>query len=458
MPAATEYLEPNDSLRPASYNREAGSSSNEIDGRIREYARVRKYYDGNQDKTLMVEVDQPDDNITINMVRVSIDRMVAFLFRTMPRLEIEPHEQAESDTEVWLRRAWDTNGGVIFLQDVALNGAFSGHCYVRVLAPEAQDEYPGLINIDPTQVATYWRADDIRKVIWHEVHWTVEEGRMEVQYIQDFVNRGAYWDIVLYKKVGSTSFVVVEQSLWPYKYGPIIHWKHLLNPNKFYGKSEGQHLAMQDTINLVASETARIQRNHAAPKTIGTGFEADTVVTEGSVENLYIIPSADAKIYNLEMESNQSLSLELLSLLRDSYLAESSTTLLRGEIADFQRVTNAGIRTFFIDMLSKNATLIQHYGRGVQEISRIMGLLVFKKDVTTPVVIFSDPLPTDESESVNVLAIERSIGIVSRQTAAESRGRIWKDELERQKKEAQEEIFKEPEEESPESNSTEDRG
>lgn len=58
-----------------------------------------------------------------------------------------------------------------------------------------------------------------------------------------------------------------------------------------------------------------------------------------------------------------------------------------------------------------------------------------------PTVIHQDPLPTDDQEIVNNLAIERSMNIVSRQTVSQKRGYTWADELERMKKETEEEAL-----------------
>lgn len=431
MPAAMSYLRPDDRDRKFSFD----DHQSEQHTRTENYNKARKYYDGDQPKFLDHKDGEPDDNVVLNIFKMAIDRTLAFLFPAMPGLEIQPHETKDSEDEIWLRDAWNANGGVVFLQKLAHNGALSGHCYVRILPPDKLHPYPRLINIDPRTVVTYWKADDMDTVVWHELHWQV--GNKE--FLLDVVNRaeedGAWW-LVQYSRSAGHAWDIVGTQKWNSIYGPIVHWQHLPNPNHFYGLSEGSHLSLNDSLNLVVSENMRINRYHSSPKTVAIGIQPHEI-QETAIDELWSVENEKAEIFNLEMKSDQKFSQQLAALLYDTFLAESRVVLLRGEVKDFQRVTNAGVRTVFMDSLSKNIVLRWQYGIGIQQISQRMGVAADKGELLLPDVLHRDPLPVDDMELATIAQTERTMGIVSRQTLSTKREYIWEDERKRMLEEQQ---------------------
>lgn len=445
MPAALNYLDPNSKLRD---DVSGILSSSERRKRNGDYTTARDYYEGKHKRHLDKKEGEPDDNIIVNITRMAVDRTMSFLFPTMPILELDPEETEETAEEKWLRKAWEFNEGVVFLQDVALNGCLAGHSYVRVLPPEREGEFPQLVNVDPTSIITYWKADNIKKVMWHELYWFTEDGSgHKIEYILDIINdeNNDRWFLVQYSRMGGGQWEIDPENtqVWGFRWGPIVQWKHLPNPNRFYGKAETDHLDLNDKLNLIVSENARINRYHSSPKTIAIGIAPDEI-KETAIDDLWSTENDKAQVFNLEMKSDQAFSQHLMAFLYDSYLAESRVVLLRGEVKDFQRVTNAGVRTVFMDMLSKNTVLRQQYGTAIQQISQRMLMLGGFGEDLVPDVIHIDPLPTDDKELVDIAAIERSMGIVSRQTVSEKRGYTWSDELKRQVEEGELEIFKVP--------------
>jgi hypothetical protein len=430
MPSAMKYLPPTDPTRDDF----VAPGRSERQERSTLYNAVRNYYEGNQKKHLRKKENEPDDNVVVNLIKLTVDRTVSHLFPSLPRFELDPDTSEETPDETWIRRAWETNGGVLFLSSLAQNGSFAGHNYVRILPPDIDHPNGRLVNIDPTQIISFWRADDIDKVVWYEQFWKHGDNT----YIIDFVNRDTFWEIIEYENAGG-GWKKTATTLWNQAHGPIVDWKHLPNPNRYYGSGEVSSLSVQDTVNLLYSEMARIVRYHASPKTVAIGVEA-TEIKPTAIDEMWTIAQENASIINLEMQSELQASQALVTELQEHYLAVSRVVLLRGEVKDFQRVTNTGVRTVFLDMTAKNNLLVASYRDAIRRISQRLALVGLGR-VLDPEVIFPDPLPTDRKETIDSLAIERAMKIVSRETASTKAGYHWPTELKKQEKEEENPIF-----------------
>ena len=431
MPGTMQYIDPSNSHR----NDFIAAGRSERDQRKNLYMAVRNYYDGIQKKHLKKKENEPDDNVIYNLIKTSIDRTVAHLFTQMPRLELDPSISEETKDEKWLREAWEDNGGILFLTASAMNGSFSGHNYVRVLDKNDDHPFGRIINLDPTQMITYWRSDDMDQVVWYEQKWTDGDN----SYILDFVNQQDHWDIIEYVNEGGSGWRLTDTTRWNNHMSPIVAWQHLPNPNRYYGYSEVNSLSVQDTVNLLYSEMARIVRYHASPKTVAIGVSA-VDIKETAIDEMWAIESDNASITNLEMRSELQASQALAQELNEHFLAEARVVLLRGEVKDFQRVTNTGVRTVFLDMTAKNNILTAAYRQAIRKISQRLSLIGLGRELK-PSVVFVDPLPTDRKELVDTLAIERSGNLVSRETASTTLGHHWPTELQKIKDEANDPVF-----------------
>lgn len=433
MPEAMTYLGPDDVTRQNPFD----SSTVERAERDRNYQRAWDYYTGKHRKFLKLKEGEPDDNVVMNLVKMTAERTVSFLFPTMPRFELGPVDSTVQKEEKWIYDLIDYNGGLSFLHRIALTGFLSGHVHIRVRPPEAPNmEFPKLSILHPGRTVTYWKADDVDTVVWHEYSWKV--GR--AYYLLDFINdrENQRWLIRQYVKDGSTAWVMTDEAVWPSMYGPIVHWQHLPNPNYFYGASEVQDLNLQDNINLMASEMVRILRYHASPRTVAFGVEREDI-QETAIDHMWSIESTDARVENLEMESQLEAGRNLLGTFYDTYLANSRVVLLRGEVRDFQRVTNAGVRTIFMDSLSKRDVLADQYVTGLTNVIYRAGQVMNKEII--PNVILNDPLPVDEGERTRVQQLRLAMGVTARKEIVEGEGRSWERVRAEIKEEAEDPAF-----------------
>lgn len=446
MPAAMSYVPPNDPSRFIIGNT-LNKSNEERRLLTEQFERAEKYYDGDQPKPLAISEDGVDDNVIVNITKQSIDRTLSFLFPSPFRLVTDTAAE-NTPEEQYLNDTIDANMGMVFWDGVAYNGALAGHNFVRVLPIDPENEknpnYPRLVNYKPGSVIAYWKADDKDKVLWYEVRWDA----LGDNYLQDVrrSDEGAKtWTIDTYvQRKGTNRFEPMGTEIWPYPLSPIVDWPHLVQSNKYYGKGEAtlDQMNLNNSINRITSDMARILRFHAFPKTIGIGMNAEDI-QETAVDGFWTTENPEAEIFNLEMRSDLASSMNLLTYLSEAHLSQARVVIMKGSVKDFQRVTNTGIRAVFLDMIAKNQHLRGSYGEAIQRVAqRVLALGGFKP--IRPDVIWPDPLPTDDTEAVNTIAIERNMKIVSHETAAKKRGYDWDEEKTQMEQEAKLEIFAAP--------------
>ena len=438
MPSVIKYVPPTNPQRSI-FNRPIRE---ERTARRDTYITALKYYSGKHDPPL--EIYEEDDNIILNMVKVTCDRTTQFLFPQMPVFETDPNSVEDTPEEVFLRDAFEDNGGLATLVKMAMRGFLSGHVFVRVKPSSHGSPYPRIISLDPLAITIYWSVEEEGRVVWYENRYT----QGDQVYIEDYVaQENGTWKIYTYKQKSTTqdnifvptdahgrsprSFdiadfsegnfeligVGVHTSLVP----PVVDWAHLPNPNSRYGLSEFSDKSLQDKINSVASRAHIIVAENANPKDVFFGVSAREVQTD---EDLITVANPLAKAQRFEMKGDMPAIHTLLEILIKQYLALKRVVLLEGEAESLQRVTNAAVRTLFLDSLAKNEVLISTYGSGLSRVSTLvlqMGYSVgmvdrldFKVRTT-----FATPLPNDNTEIANVNALALTGGYMSRQTAAE---------------------------------------
>lgn len=409
MPSAMQYVDPNDKLRA---NRMYFTDTLERN-RVERFEKMWEYYYGNQKKFLKIRENEPDDNVILNLIKLTADRTVSYLFPQQPIVEVDFTTDVTND-EIWINNVFQYNGGLSFFHKLALIGFMSGHVYVRVVP---QNPYPKLVIVHPKNIKTYWYGTDITEVLWHELSWTIND----VNYIIDFIRTDDNnWLIREYTATKGSAYTLVQEAVWQSEYSPIVQWQHLPNPATFYGTPESEGLPLQDIINLALSETTRILRHHASPRTIAFGVEGEDI-QETAIDELWAIEDTNARVENLEMQSDLSASMKLIQFLFDNYLSISRTIIVKGEAKDFQRVTNTGVRTLFNDVTAKRNSLLGNYDQAIKDIVARCFIVAGKGFKSCRVTHF-DPLPTDELEKQRVNQLKIQLGLASRRQLVEQEG------------------------------------
>ena len=381
------------------------------------------YYDRRMKRQLKVRPGQPDDNVMLGMAAKMVNQAVGLLFGQEPKLVLDG-QAADALTGMWT-----DNRKMLFLQNLGISGALAGHCFVKVVPGIAGTRF---VRLQSEQVSVYWQEDDIETVVAYKVQW--RDGNIDKR--QDIIDQGSYW-LVRDLRRGYTDrrWQIATETVWPWSWCPIVDWKNLPAPRQYYGVSDLVNPALNDATNFSASNINRIIRFHAHPKTIGTGMNANQV-QDTAVDGFWTIPSDTAKIFNLEMQSDLGGAMTFMNFVRGAFFSEHSAVDIDSLKDKLGQLTNFALRVLFYDALLKLGLKRGLYEQGLIEISkRGLDMLGWgpEQNVT---VEWGEPLPFNSLEEINEIEKEIALGLLSKQTAAEMRGRDWDTEQKRMEDEA----------------------
>lgn len=407
---------------------------NEEQERLQGYKRRWEYYSGAHPRPLKIKIGQPDDNVILNLSRVIVDKGVAFLFGKEIEFQIE--EGKTTEDEQLLDDIWDANHKMSLLQNIALNGAVCGHVYVKLM-PDGVSTEDGkmvtrLVNLDPAIVRPFWSPDDLEDVLWYKVEYEAAGPRGQI-FKKQMIERnegGGSWTVTDYEAVNVRQYTQVKQETWPYPFAPIVDWQNLPNPNVYFGASDLEDVAMNDAVNFLASNILRIIRYHAHPKPIGTGFKATELAT--GVDEMIVLPNPEAKVFNLEMQSDLESSRQYLADLIGLYLRTARVPNLDPVNINVGALSGFALRILYGDLLEKNAVKQLTYGEGVKELNRRLLTIAGRQGVKPARIVWQNPLPENKTELTAQLDSEiNKLGVTSKETAAQDLGRDYEVEKER---------------------------
>jgi hypothetical protein len=404
------------------------------------------YKDGGARKPLKVRPGQPDDNVMLNYSQQAIDKSVSFFAPKPPTFLLPDGMEREPGPDGKLQNVLSPEQEAVntFLEqnefdhqivDIALSGFISGHNFMRLYPPDntekiSGDNPPRMALIDPRKAIAFWDVSNIRRLLFYRVMWTVAEDTFRVQDIVPtwLVNQSSNpeqkpdinlgWEIIEYECKGETGErKEVGRDHWEHPFAPMVDWKNKHAPHEYYGESDLRAADLNDAINFIASNTARIIKFHAHPKTIGKGLDPGAIKAT-SVDGFYAIPE-NSDVFNVEMQSDLSSSLNYLNKLESAFFTQMhvlDVSTIKDKVGG---LTNFGLRMLFKDMTDAADTKHSLYGSGLAETVRramiMMGIEAAKKPKDT----WIDPLPANVTELTAALKIQDEMQIISKQTIQE---------------------------------------
>lgn len=380
---------------------------------------------------------------------------------------------SDKDEEIldMLQAIYEKSGGFQFFRRVGVRGGVSGHAFVKIVpAPESEQadgSLPKVVVLDPMLTSVMLDPTDAETVLAYNIEWVRKDKVGNSNRKEDFIYRQMAVsmdvlsvDTTIYdeatgepiegekskekawvvanlkakKKSTKRKWVLEEIWAWNYAWSPIVDTPNLVPPWGYYGYSELEDIAgVNDSINFVASNVARIIKHHAHPKTIGVGMSAAEVV-QSAIANFWTVSNKDAKINNLEMSGDMQSSFAMLDLLRTQFWAMGrglDPTTYKDSVGT---ITNFGLRVLANRAIQKMEDKRSTYGTMFHELNRRLLALMGHEGVET-IIVWPDPLPEDPKAELEIAEKEINLGIVSRQTIAEERGRSFDQEQPRIEKE-----------------------
>lgn len=410
----------------------------------------KKWYEGYHPKPLKVEAGQFDDNILINLCRPLIDDSVTWLFgasetgyitmRPVPKQE----GGAVDDGTVNAAMAGivKNSGGAKLFKKLGLRGSIGGHFFLK-LVPDAgipinelRPEHIRFVVMDPRLVAVQLDPTDEETHLAYKVEWKRSnvkvDGRNEtiiyrqlivlVDEVEGMWAVGDFWckdkDKKRDWKISSGPWA------WPWRWSPIISGPNIEAPWGEYGYSDLEDITgINNAINAAITNYGKILRHHAHPKTVGIGFTADDI-SATEIGSLWTIPNENAKIENLEMDTDLVSSMNFINML-SMYFWNIGRGLdpasFKNNVAN---VTNFALRVLALRALDKLEDKRSNYGTGLKDaVVRAMDMLGMQIDDVQ--IEWPDPLPNNPTAIIDKLEKEVGLMITSRETAATELGRIW---------------------------------
>jgi len=459
MPAAMEYLNNTDS-RAARELEDAFVK--ELSARRKLIDQNWRYYRGEHAAPLRADSTKTNDNVVVNLVGMAVDKELSgmmgsddqgdvqgvrfdivdeagergLLETMLGALGMGGEEQAHPEQQ-WLDMVWEANRRDVTLLTAFSNAAIAGHTFVKLLPsgavhPVMGTDVPRLVALNPYYVSAFWQADDAERVLWYRI----EYDRMRQDIVRERYDNGAdtgRWLIYNYRKENDRAnwALAGDVEIHPYAWAPIVDWKNLPDPTNFYGRdSIGIAGAMNDSLNFVLSNTQRIIKYHAHPNTVVTGAnKADFQDT--AVNRLWTIANENARVTNVEMQSDLSSSMGFAAVMREALFAQFRELDPLSVQDKLGAITNFGLRVMYSDTLNK---------QGVKRMLATPALLMLCRNIleiggyNRSVIInalWPDTLPNDRLAEAQQLQIMTGLGL-SNETALERAG--YDPEQERQRR------------------------
>lgn len=420
MPAVPAKYDPNDK----DINKAADDERAE---RLREIDKRWQWYNGAHPDTLKVEPGTKNDNIKLNLIGRSADKGVEFI--SVPkRYELPGDPDADTispDQEALdeLYRLYQDQ-----FDEQVLSGWVGGHVFWKLYR---DGEMPAMTLIDPRYVTVFWEQGrgSRAKPLWYRMQWQVGDKH----YRQDIVPRALAeqtdaegWLILDYEEIkGSNRWQLITSDEWNYDFPPMVETRNKRVPFKYYGEAQISQNAIDLNygINFVASNTGRIIKFHAHPRTIGIGVDPLSVNTT-SIDGFFTIPEG-AEVKNLEMQSDLQSSMKYLEELKRELFAAVRVVDTASIKDKLGAVTNFGLRQIYNDQVAMSEDKRKAYGEGMGEALRRMLVMAGYEVDKAPVPVWGEMLPTNRLELLQAAQIEKNLGTTSDETLAQDIGRDY---------------------------------
>lgn len=371
-----------------------------------------KVYASGGDKPLVVMPERPDDNTIINYCRVIVELGANFLFGRSVEFDIKGEREPD---EEWLENVWQKNDKDVLLHDIAVNGGVAGDAFVKIVKDPAM-KVPRLVNIDPASIYALWDPDDIERVVEYRIEWVgIDPKTGKPLARRQSITRGAgNWVIADWVSYDNdVQWTMLGQEVWPYAWCPIFKTKNLPAPNEFYGTPDltDDIIHINDRVNFIASNTSKIIRHHAHPKTWGRGFTSQQV--DMSPDTVTIVHNADGTLQNLEMSSDLQSSLNWYKyLVHGLHTVAGIPEVATGRVESIGQLSGVALEILYGPIVEKTRTKRMLYGSMLNAINE--ALLEMNGTNGEVICRWNDPWPVDNLTEAQIGIMYKTLGVSKR--------------------------------------------
>lgn len=395
-------------------------------GRVQRYEQAWNAYYGKLEKPLKVKSGTPDDNVRINYARLIVDAGVAALFGDELEVKIEddtveakPGDAAPqpSDAQSFLDEWWENAQMQQVMADCGINGGVCGTTFLRVFEPSADWLYPRVITVNPGVVDVETDPTDYQRVVRYILTYPKNTDGKDnglVRLVVEPVNDARTAWQLREQTAGFGGFQDVKVTAWPYPFPPIFCAKNLPAPNEFWGMAdlEPDVIDLNRAVNFVRSNTNRIIRFHAHPKTIGIGFTSPPVST--APDEMLTINNPNAQVKNLEMQSDLTSSREFARDI-EAALHEVTRTpeVVSGKLESIGQISGTALRILYRPMVEKVESKRRSYGSMlVQLVRAVLVLGGYEEDALKDIHLeWPEIIPGDPETERKIAIMDKQLGV-----------------------------------------------
>jgi hypothetical protein len=412
---------------------------NEVDKalqqRIDKLAELKDYYDGLHKQQLRVKAGKFNDNLSINLCGLVVDKAVSALvgdpskgngmrweFPSETTVDPKTNKKVRTDDLrfTWLDEIWNMNNKEILLHKNAMSGAYSGAPAFKIVT----DGMGGirLINLNPMLWTVETDPQDQELVTKYIIRYVVVENGKEVAYREESINEGSRWVIETKRQISGNRWEnVLAPVLWDYDFPPILDWQNLPDETSYYGRSDIESIIpIQDRFNFQASNISKIIRLYAHPQRMGINISnqiVDGQLAMGPDEMPLL--QGEGRIEQMTPIGDLPGSMQYMGFLRELMF------MLSREI-DFTKVNGGDMSNYDMEVLCKDfldklGTKRMLYGNAYTELNRRL-LILGNHEPEECKIYWPDPLPVNQAEETQALEADLRMGLVSKQTLMETRG------------------------------------
>lgn len=416
-----------------------------------------KAFRGEFQPPLKVSADQPDDNVISNRCAPIVNKGVSFLFGQTLKIEcVDESSEPDTDKQAYVDGTWgDDDERMTLLSQTGINGGVCGQMFLKLIPPQGEMQFPRIVVMDPLLVRMVTAPDDCNLILAYVIEYPGSNDIQKRQIIARIDPDGLAgvageadlddtWSITNYERRGQAGrwFQVGERELWPYPFAPIFTRQNLPNPNESWGVPDltPDLINQNKVLNFIQSNTSRILKFHAHPKTWGKGFRAEQMSV--GVDDVLIIEAPDGTLQNLEMQSDLASSLSFAAIIRTDMDEQSRVPAVSlGRLSDMPRgdISGVALQLLFQPLIEKTVQKQRLYGSLIREVTRaalvIGGKLSLEEYADYPIELhWQSLLPSDDMQSAQTAVVLQGLG-VSQQTLLAGLGYDATDEAEKKRAE-----------------------
>lgn len=397
---------------------------------------ARAYRKGVQRRMLRVRPNQFDDNITINFIGLAVNRIVSQMVGNGIKFDFEG--DTETEQEQYVKKVLELNKFDILSHRLVTAASESGTGYLLIQPDGVADDdgktYPRLILQDPAFVTMDTLPEDFEMVIRYNIQYRftdatgkdvyrkrVVEQEDGVWYIRDFIMSSVYGGIP----------VLENEIKWLYSFCPMLHWQNLPSIDSPYGEPDfrADMIALQDKINFLASNIAKVIRLFAHPARYGKNITKIESITLGP-DDMPILNGADQDIKQLDSVGDLPGAQGFLKFLRQAFFDNSRLVDIDSMQDKMGTLTNFGLKVLYQDNTNMIATKRALFGEALETLIKDIQIMA-QMQVIPAKVIWPDFVPSNEVEETSAVKEKIAIGVMSKQTGADELGLDWVQEQER---------------------------